>query len=189
MICLGIGQIATCSIARHQLAFISCIAKHFDIPVVKFFDPVLSADEKEAIKQLNYEVLCENLEGKYRPEHPTLFYLPHCPKQITNNLLFANWNAASLAHLVLICNSFKTVVESTPERLLRPNAHYVIEASSFVSEKEIENNFKFSDIFNDFSVHFFESSRLAELPPAFWEDKPEPVYSDEDLELVTNGSS
>jgi len=188
IICLGIGKISECSIAKHQLALISVIKKLFDIPAIKFFDPVLSADEKKLLELLQFEVLTENTEGKYLAQQPTLFYLPHCPKQITNNLLFTNWNPENIQNLFLICNSFSSVVQSTPERLLRPNAHYILEINPYVSEIEFENNFRYSDIFNDFSAHSFTSEKLQNLPSTFWKDHPEPRYSEEDLELITNGS-
>lgn len=188
IICLGIGRISDCSIARYQLALISIIAKRLKSKVIKFFDPVLSTSEQEVIKQLGHEVLTENTEGKYVAEDPTLFYLPHCPKQITNNLLFSNWCPEHIQNLFLICNSFKSIIDTTPERLLRPNAHYIIEIKDFVDEKEIENSFRFTDIFNDFSIHSFPSAELEALPSTFWEIHPAPNYSEEDLEIVTNGS-
>lgn len=188
IICLGIGRISECSIAKHQLALISVIKKRFDILAIKFFDPVLSADEKKLLELLHFEVLTENTEGKYLALQPTLFYLPHCPKQIINNLLFTNWDPENIQNLFLVCNSFSSIVQSTPERLLRPNAHYVLEINPYVSEIEFENNFRFSDIFNDFSAHSFTSEKLQNLPSTFWEDHPEPTYSEEDLELITNGS-
>lgn len=188
IVCLGIGHISDCSIAKHQLAFISIIAENFGV-TVKFFDPVLTPEEKEVLQQLNHTVLDENKEGKYVAEHPTLFYLPHCPKQITNNLLFANWTPEQIKNVFLICNSFKTIIETTPERFLRPNAHFILEISPFASETGIENNFRFTDIFNDFSVISFPVSKLELIPSSLWLDHPLPVYTEEDLELIQNGSS
>lgn len=187
IICLGIGRVSSCSIAKHQLVFISLIAQRFQIPVIKFFDPVLSSDEKKLIESLHHTVLTDNTEGKYLAEKPTLFYLPHCPKQITNNLLFTNWNPEHIQNLFLICNSFKSVIDTTPERFLRPNAHYVLESNHFVNELEIENVFKFTDIFNDFAIHSFPTEKCEKIAPSFWLNHPEPNYSNEDLELVTNG--
>lgn len=188
IICLGIGRIAECSIAKHQLAFISLIGKHFGIKTIKFFDPVLSKHEHQLIEKLNYEVLTENKEGKFKAVQSILFFLPHCPKQITNNLLFANWNPDNIKNLVLICNSFQKIIDTTPERFLRPNGHYILEINQFASEKEIDNNFRFTDIFNDFSIVSFPSDKLDKAPADLWEN-PEPKYAEEDLELVTNGSS
>jgi hypothetical protein len=143
IICLGIGKITECSIAKHQLAFIVLIAKQIKAEV-SFFDPVLSSYDKQVLEELHCKVLTDNKEGKYAAESPTLFYLPHCPKQITNNLLYSNWDPDHIQNVFLICNSFKTVIESTPERLLRPNAHYILEIASFVEEIEFENTFKFT---------------------------------------------
>lgn len=189
IVCLGIGRISDCSIAKHQLALISLLARHFGIETIKFFDPVLSASEKQLIEELNYKVLTENKEGKYEAAHPTLFYLPHCPKQITNNLLYANWNSEKIQNLLLICNSFQTIIDTTPERFLRPNGHYILEINPFASEKEIENIFKFPDIFNDLSIVTFASETLEQAPAELWENNPVPNYAEDDIELVTNGSN
>lgn len=186
VICLGIGRISDCVIAKHQLAFISLITEQFKLKSVKFFDPIISEQEKEVFESLNYQVLTENKEGKYQATHHTLFYLPHCPKQLTNNLLWANWNPENLKNIVLISNSFKNIIEETPERLLRPNAHYILEINQFTKESEIENCFKFEDIFNNFAIHQFE---VKQVEKKFWESKPEPNYSSDDLELVQNVSN
>lgn len=189
IICLGIGKVSECVIAKHQLAFISIVKEKFDIHKIKFYDPALSANDKIILESLKHEILSENKEGKYSVAHiTTLFYLPHCPKQITNNLLFSNWNIERLKNLVLICNSFKSIIESTPERFLRPNAHYLLEINPFVEELQLDNNYKFNDIFNDFSILTFTSEKLNETPQEFWNNHPEPVYSTEDLEFVKNGS-
>jgi hypothetical protein len=187
IICLGIGRISNCSIARHQLAFISLIGTQLGISI-SFFDPVLSNSDKEILKALNYEILSQNKEGSYLVQQSTLFYLPHCPKQITNNLLFSNWTPDQLSKVFLICNSFKTIIETTPERILRPNAHFILEISPFAEEKKIENNFRFTDIFNDFAIINFPSEKLEKAAKSFWSDRLEPKYSEEDLELVRNGS-
>lgn len=189
IICLGIGRISSCHIAKYQLALISAIQEHFEVPEVKFYDPVLSSGDREVLETLNHEVLTENTEGKYLVEQPTIFYLPHCPKQITNNLLSTNWSLERIQNLVLICNSFKSIIVSTPERFLRPNAHYILEINPFTSETEIENNFRFSDIFNDFSIHTFPANHLSKVPASFWENPPQPNYTEEDLELIPNGGS
>ncbi|CAG9802323.1 unnamed protein product [Chironomus riparius] len=184
IICLGIGKISEDIIARHQLELIAIIKEKFQIESIKFYDPVFDQNDKLLLDSFKFEVLLENKEGKYRVEHPTIFYLPHCPKQITNNLLYSNWNFEELKNLILICNSFKSIKEATPERFLRPNAHFLLEISSFTKELEISNTFKFSDIFNDFSIHSFPSKTLPDQSSNFWTDQPKPNYSLEDLELV-----
>lgn len=141
--CLGIGKVTECSIAKHQLAFILLIGKQVEAEI-SFYDPVLSSYDKNVLEQLNCKVLTENKEGKYIADFPTLFYLPHCPKQITNNLLFSNWNPDNIQNLNLICNSFKAIIEKTPKRILTPNAHYILEISSLTEEIEFENSFRFT---------------------------------------------
>ena len=39
-----------------------------------------------------------------------LFFLPHCPKQLSNNLLWSNWRPDKLRRLVVVGNSFKRIL-------------------------------------------------------------------------------
>lgn len=187
VICLGIGRVSDCIIAKHQLALLLIIKEQLDIEAtLNFFDPVITQNDIDILTKLNCKVLSENREGKYSAEKTSLFYLPHCPKQITNNLLYSNWNVERLKNLILICNSFNKIIASTPERFLRPNAHYLLEIHPFTSEIELENSYKFNDIFNDFSIHTFAEEKLSKSSSEFWKNHHEPVYSSEDLEFVKN---
>ena len=92
-----------------------------DIPVI-IYDPVHNQQEKEIIKQLGYNVLAENdVKRHYVSSENTkvLFYLPHCPKTLTNNILKANWCRCSLASAYILGNSFDSVVNNLPNRIIR----------------------------------------------------------------------
>lgn len=185
IICLGLGKFLECPISRHQLAFIRCLQKELNFDrQIQYFDPVFGRQEVEILEHLNGVVLRENCEGKYSADVATLFYLPHCPKQISNNLLWRNWSSQSLEKVFLIGNSFAGIIRNSPRRLLEKNAHFILEAEDSCREIEFENNFKHTDIFNDTSLHYFDASSLRSKPEEFW-ISGEPRYTEEDLELIT----
>lgn len=186
--CLGLGHLSDCLIAKHQLGFIIALKEKYQLSGIKFFDPIFTKEEQEILKKLNFEVLTDNKEGKYIAQSSTLFFLPHCPKQITNNLLWINWLPENLKNLTLICNSFSTIIESTPERFLKPNANYIIDINTYTDEHQLDNCFKFTDIFNDTSIHTFPIDKLNQAPESIWKNKIEPKYLEEDKEIITNGS-
>lgn len=186
--CLGLGHLSECLIAKHQLAFIIALKEKYQLSGIKFFDPIFTKEEQEILEKLNFEVLTENKEGKYSAKSSTLFFLPHCPKQITNNLLWINWVPENIKNLTLICNSFKTIIESTPERFLKLNANYIIDINTYTEEYQLNNCFKFTDIFNDTSIHTFPIDKLNKAPESFWKNTTEPKYLEEDKEIITNGS-
>ncbi|CRK90872.1 CLUMA_CG004562, isoform A [Clunio marinus] len=188
IICLGIGSISESLTAKYQLAFINLVQRNLNIQSINFFDPLLSAGEQEVLKALKHTVLSENKEGKYIAESPTLFYLPHCPKQLTNNLLFSNWDPKYLANIFLISNSFQRIITKTPERFLRPSANFILEVNPFVSEVEIENSFELNTCFNDTSIHSFTPTKLDTASANLWINPSQPTYIEEDLEIVLNGS-
>ncbi|XP_001656422.2 SRR1-like protein, partial [Aedes aegypti] len=185
IVCLGLGKILECPISRHQLAFIRCLREElgFGGPI-EYFDPVFCEQAVEILERLGGVVLRENCEGKYLAEVATLFYLPHCPKQISNNLLWKNWNSQQLGNIFLIGNSFAGIVANCPRRLLENNARFILEVEDFCREVPFDNTFKHTDIFNDTSLHYFDNANLKDKPEEFW-DSPEPHYTEEDLELIT----
>lgn len=48
----------------------------------------------------------------------------------------------------------------------------------------MENIFKYTDIFNDISLHVFPPKKLTQIPATFWNDKVKPVYTDCDIECI-----
>ena len=189
IICLGLGKFSECSISRFQFSFILSIAEEFNVESVKFFDPIFNKIEIDFLKLLNPNCIIEdNLEGKHSvsSNSVTLFYLPHCPKQITNNVLWKNWTFEQLKNTILLCNSFQNIVTASPRRFLESNAGYLLRALDYIEETELVNTFKYTDIFNDSSLHYFLEEKLLKLEPDFWTDNEEPKYEEDDIELVTS---
>lgn len=185
IICLGLGRFLECPISRHQLAFIRCVREVIQYErQIQYFDPVFGKQEIETLERLNGFVLRENCEGKYLADVATLFYLPHCPKQISNNLLWKNWSLKALEKVFLIGNSFSGIIRNSPNRLLEKNAHFILKVEDSCREIEFENNFIHTDIFNDTSLHYFDGPSLRSEPEEFWISE-EPYYTEEDLELIT----
>ncbi|XP_035778553.1 SRR1-like protein [Anopheles albimanus] len=188
IVCLGLGRFSECSIARYQLAFLRCLRDKLTDPpglAAQFFDPLFGRAELEVLHTLGETVLAENVEGKYSADCRTLFYLPHCPKQLVNNLLWKNWQPNKITNLVLICNSFSNVVNNHPHRLLSRSAGYILRAADVFTEFPLRNTFRFSDIFNDTSLHCAANVTGDELPTSAWENCEEPTYEGDDLELIS----
>lgn len=184
IICFGIGHFSECHASKYQLAFILGLKTKFHIASVIFHEPILARSEVNILKTLNCIVEEENFEGKSEirnvPGTRTLVYLPHCPKQLTNNLLWKNWNP-QLSQLSMVCNSFGKLIESTPQRFLEKDANYITRIAPHTKEICIINNFQYNDIFNDTSLHTF---CINEIPPEFWKLNTEPVYADS-VELIS----
>lgn len=186
LICIGIGRFSECLISRYQLAFILSIKELFGFTTIEFHEPILTSSEVSILKKLNCSVATANFEGKIEIQSDcfTLVYAPHCPKQLINNLLWKNWNADSLKQLIYIGNSFSNVLNSTPSRFLSVDAAFIVKLQAHCDEIELVNNFKFTDIFNDTSVHRFPA--VDQLANEFWcENHQEPIYGTDNLELIT----
>lgn len=189
IVCFGIGHFGDCVISRHQLAFIVAIKSEFSVNRCTFHEPILTRTEQRILQKLHCEVHLENLEGKLAIETNslTLIYSPHCPKQLTNNLLWRNWTVERLEKIIYVGNSFTNLLQSTPSRFLNIDAKFIVKIQPLTREIVLENKFKYTDIFNDTSIHTFPSEQLRELPNDFWtENSHEPIYSAQAIELITS---
>lgn len=196
ILCLGLGNFSDCSSALHQLAFLIGINEKYQqhAKPIRIYDPVFTNCEKSILVQLQFEIILENLEGKHPAEDLTLFYFPHCLKELSNNLLWKNWSPKLLENVILISNSFKSIVDAIPTRLLKLNANYLLDIQQFVEEKELKNSNSLYKFFNDLSIHTFPRKIFEIIPAVLWEQNEEPVYIDLDDEFVRqevneNGSS
>ncbi|CAG9857032.1 unnamed protein product [Phyllotreta striolata] len=184
IVCLGLGKISECLTARYQLVIMLSLSELFNCPLFAY-DPVFSENDKTVLSKFNVTVLTDNLEGKYKvnSSETTIFYMPHCPKQLTNNLLWANWGL-NLNYCVIFANSFSKIIESNPSRDLVANAGYISKIYPYVLELPVINTFKYYEIFNDLAVHVFPKLKM--VCADLWKNSLEPIYKQTDLEFITN---
>ncbi|XP_004766605.1 SRR1-like protein isoform X1 [Mustela putorius furo] len=215
-VCYGIGNFATCVIARHQLTFLLLFLEKCQIPRRHcwVYDPLFSQLEIAVLKSLGVTVLSENellvfsrgsavtdvdvslrrvawlgtQEGR-RSIHgePTIFYMPHCGTALYNNLLCSNWSVESLAKMLIIGNSFRGLEERLLARILQKNYAYIAKVLKGLEELELPETSQYMDVFNDTSIHWFPVQKLRRLPTDTWAFREEPDYQDcEDLEIIRN---
>nr|XP_023502704.1 SRR1-like protein isoform X2 [Equus caballus] len=158
-VCYGIGNFATCIIARIQLTFL-----------------LLFLEKCHEGKR--------NVGGE-----PTIFYMLHCGTALYNNLLWSNWSVEALSRLVIIGNSFRGLEERLLTRILQKNYPYVAKILKGLEELEFPQTSQYMDIFNDTSVQWFPVQKLKQLSTDTWAFRDEPDYQDcEDLEIIRNGT-
>lgn len=183
IVCLGIGHVGERIVPRYQLGLLLCLKEKYNASVY-VQDPVLWKVEKEILTDLGLQPLDKNIQGKYKakPNATTIFFLPHCPKQLTNNLLWRNWGV-NLCNCIVIANSFTNITETLTKRQLMQSASYISNIFPHTLELAVVNSFKYFDVFNDTAIHIFPSSRLSLIPIDFWKNRTEPKYED-DAEFI-----
>ncbi|XP_012161718.1 SRR1-like protein [Ceratitis capitata] len=181
LLCFGIGPFTRNFQALHQLAFIICTQRHYCIKEAIYFDPVFRESEKQVLQGLSCAIMTENCEAKYAVDERTLFYLPHCPNCLTNNLLWSNWRPHQMKNLVLINNSFESLSLSKPERWLRLDSGYILDILPYAKEFQLEDDYETHNVFNDLSVHVFPLTSLPAEKDSFWAEKEAPTYKDVEM--------
>ncbi|XP_065595081.1 SRR1-like protein isoform X1 [Cyrtonyx montezumae] len=190
-VCYGLGRFAACPTARLQLAFLLLLLEMLAVPPSHcfLFDPAFSELELAALEALGLCLLPENEEGKHCVNgSPTLFYMVHCGKALYNNLLWRNWSVGALSNMVIIGNSFKGIEERLPSRILERDYSYIAKILEGVEEVVLPTHPRYSDTFNDTSIHWFPAHKLEGLPAEVWEFVEEPTYEEcDDLEIIRKG--
>ncbi|XP_065760670.1 SRR1-like protein isoform X4 [Muntiacus reevesi] len=154
-VCYGVGNFASCAIARSQLAFLLLLLER-----------------------------CQEGKRSVCGE-PTVFYMPHCGTALYNNLLWRNWSVDALSKVVIIGNSFRGLEERLLTRILHKHYPYVAKILTGLEEVVFPQTPRYMDVFNDTSVHWFPVQKLTQLPTDTWAFQEEPDYQDcEDLEII-----
>ncbi|CAI6350693.1 unnamed protein product [Macrosiphum euphorbiae] len=185
ILCYGLGNFFESIQSKYQLGLLLTIKNEFKVKNCYVYDPKFTDAERSHLAEIGCDSLCENEEGKRSLLPGTFVYMPHCPKQLLNNLLWANWNKEILTSCIIVCNSIDQTVTSTLDRILNKYAYYVQKISPHVIEKKCCDDFIYDDVFNDMALHIFPNEKLKELEDIFWERGKEPLYDNDELEFIT----
>lgn len=178
IVCYAIGNFTDSIAAKYQFVLLLLLKEEYKCEV-SIYDPVFNDLEIELIKTFNLELIQFNEECKHTIESKTLVYMPRCPIQLINNLLFSNWSLKSLSNLLLLSNSVNVILGSNTDYFLESNLVFIFNIKDFLEEIPIVNNFKFTDIFNDTSLHYFLPDKLQFTDPSIWELAAlEPSYTE-----------
>ncbi|KAL0269776.1 UNVERIFIED_CONTAM: hypothetical protein PYX00_007396 [Menopon gallinae] len=167
ILCYGLGKFSDSAASLHQLALLVHLQELFGSVRVEVFDPVFSQSEGTFLENLNFVVIQNNEEGKHVIDDGkvTLAFLPHCPKQLVNNFLWANWNPR-LRNCIIISNSFSKIVESNTKKTLSDSANYILKLFDHCEEILVKDSYDHPNVFNDTSIHYFRKCEelLSESP-------------------------
>lgn len=121
VVCLGVGNFSSNASARYQMS-LALMIEELLRPTQKttattgstrliVFDPVLTSLERSFIRALGCTVPTVNDEGRIATTERTLFFMPHCAKQLYSNVLDANFAADALERVVILGNSFGSYLQ------------------------------------------------------------------------------
>ena len=187
IVCYGIGDIINSSIARMQLALALSIGNDLglDRAAVSFFDPVLSAGGAFVLEKLGVTVTLENENCRRRVPSGAnwLFFMPHCDRDMYNNVVGANIapegdaaataavaddtagaqaaNAVSFTNLSILGNSFQAYEErSSYDGAVRQCKYLLLGARVCVEQPLLDAGEEFGPgVFNDTALLTFPTAQ------------------------------
>ncbi|XP_064650010.1 SRR1-like protein [Lineus longissimus] len=184
IVCYGLGCVTTCPIAREQTALLLELKERQCAESSCYcYDPHFKLSDCHILRQFGSDVIDRNEEGKRPITRPTIFFMPHCGKALYNNLLWANWETDELSKLFIIGNSFSAMNERLPQRIFEKEYHFIFKILPLVLEEPFLLTPHTETAFSDTSCHWIPQLNLVSKPVDFW-TRPEPSYSEEDVEII-----
>ncbi|CAO3620542.1 unnamed protein product [Cunninghamella blakesleeana] len=184
MVCYGIGSMQNSIPAKYQFILALTIKDLLNIKgTVSIFDPAMTNLDKEACEHYGISVVAINEHCKRTVYKPTLFYMPHCAKQLYNNTISVNWSYENLKNVILIGNDFEDCyIGSQLERDLRKECPYLIPACTIIKSIVFPSElFEINNVFNNISIQYFPESGIPkDKNDTFWANVPFWQDSDDD---------
>lgn len=160
------------------------------------YDPVFDALERAFLHSRGCAVLTRNHEGRHTAHAShgcTLFFMPHCGRQLYSNLLTANWGAETLARLLILGNSltsyaglpgtdraaawsalFRALPLLSETRIGPPAGGIGGRRPSGEASGDGAAEMIFANAFNNTSLHAFDPQSTRAMGPAWWKRPFEP---------------
>lgn len=94
LVCYGLGKLDN-AFGAYQLGLLTLLAKELELEPDRVFgfDPIFTPQEREVLVRCGCTALDVDEQARRRATVPTLYYMPHCPFSLYNNLVHANWAA------------------------------------------------------------------------------------------------
>jgi len=178
IVCLALGKFSESLLSRFQLAFLLLLREKLKIPV-EICDPAFTQLELSMLKDFRLFII-PNTRGSFPLSRPTLFFLPHSSHQLTNNVLFSNWEPSRLPYCILLSNELSTIREDVIFRRNPEKLEYILKSESVAQVVNLEDDFEYANVFSETAIHYFPESECSKMKESFW-NQHEPRYIDPDV--------
>lgn len=107
---LGIGNFLESPCAMLQFEVFKSLVGHFCIKnsQVTIYDPSMTTNCLNVCQQIGFNVPMENVFGRFHVEPLSLIFMPHCPYQLYNNILWQNWK--NLGNMCIVGNRYVEII-------------------------------------------------------------------------------
>lgn len=167
VLCYGLGSFDESLTSRYQLALLLIIIEslkqfnNVELNIEEIYDPIFNNLDKAVLKKLlNYEPTNSNNRCIKQVEMNdncfNFIFMPHCPKALYNNFLFANWSKKLLKNFVLFGNSFETIQTLTIDENFVKYYSYIKDSLNIVNEIKKDSSCELTNAFYDLSLLTFD---------------------------------
>lgn len=133
------------------------------VGLVEIYDPVFGKADRlllETVYKFKIPLINDKcvrqVELSDRDNCLSFIYMPHCPKALYNNLLYANWSRRHLKCIILFGNSFGTIQTLTIEKNLCEFYGYIRDGLRIFKEVKLDHSCDLTNAFYDLNFQLFD---------------------------------
>ncbi|KAL9938417.1 hypothetical protein V8E36_003040 [Tilletia maclaganii] len=190
ILCLGIGNVKSGAVPQLQLGFLLLLRDYLATKLdgfchVEAYDPVFTDDDRELLQALGVDVLDDNQRGEYAAlTEPTLVYMPHVGRSLTERLLRTNWSESGLSNLYLCSNDLDVYVTNLPAKKLGSESPCISRIAPHLRQEEVPqlpegHPQTMPGALNDLAFQHFDPGAGANtVESSFWELPPVTQFTD-----------
>jgi len=146
---------------------------------VSVYDPVFTVEDVEVLRNLQLNCLTDQVHGKYPLLKPTILFMPHCDRNLYENILRENWTKDRLQNMLLIANRFSEYADSIPSHKLMAESPCLSRIAPYLDSKDLPTLTSLPTVFNNTSIQLVRKETWTGLDQdaSFWH-LPELAKSD-----------
>ncbi|KAJ2084300.1 hypothetical protein H4R24_000093 [Coemansia sp. RSA 988] len=96
----GIGTFSS-EQSQWQLALVLLLNQKFDTPILAY-DPASNSNDLAILAHFGIDAILENEQARRTAQRRTLFYMPHCERELYENVVEANSSSAAQLEMIAI---------------------------------------------------------------------------------------
>jgi len=103
--------------------------------------------------------------------NPTILFMPHCDRNLYENVLRVNWTKERLQNILLVANRFSEYVDSIPSHKLTAESPCLMRIAPYLDSRELPALTSPATAFNNTSIQLVrrDALRVLDQDTSFWQ--------------------
>lgn len=166
IVCYGLGSVLSGTsifASRIQLGLLLALSDSFSVHTTAY-DPAFTDQDIELLKSFGINVFSANNNAKHLAVTRTLYFMPRCPFELFNNILWKNW--FNLTNVVLVGNDLTFLDTQLPTTQFKSRFLFIYKALHLWKSYNLDAvGSPLDNVMNNSSIYYFNCTNDDSISP------------------------